>query len=366
MNPSGVNRRKFVKSVAAGAGLAASLARLPQARAADKSRALKLGFDNFSVRAWGWKAPRLLEFASELKVDTVLFSDLDVYEKHDDAYLRDIKKRGDDLGIEIQAGTGSICPSASNFNSKYGTAEENLALTIRVAHALGSKVARCFLGSRKERQGPAGLEPHIKKTIETCRAVRSRAQDAGVKIAIENHAGDMQGWELVNLVEEAGRDYVGVTIDSGNATWTLEDPMQNLEVLGPYAVSSGIRDSMMWENDDGAMVQWTAVGEGIVDFKAYAARFAQLCPETPFQLEIISGFAVGFPYYKTDFWNAYPKARAADFARFVALAKRGRSIKSFSPPQGAERQQAERDYQRAELERSVKYCREVLGLGRKA
>ena len=28
--------------------------------------------------------------------------------------------------------------------------------------------------------------------------------EAGVKIAVENHAGDMQAWELVTLIEEAG------------------------------------------------------------------------------------------------------------------------------------------------------------------
>ena len=47
---------------------------------------------------------------------------------------------------------------------------------------------------------------------------RSRALDAGVKIAIENHAGDMQSWELVQLIESAGKDYVGANLDMGNAT----------------------------------------------------------------------------------------------------------------------------------------------------
>ena len=40
----------------------------------------KLGFDNFSVRAFNWKAPQLLEYAASLDVDTLLLSDLDVYD----------------------------------------------------------------------------------------------------------------------------------------------------------------------------------------------------------------------------------------------------------------------------------------------
>ena len=68
------------------------------------------------------------------------------------------------------------------------------------------------------------------KVLKSC---RSRALDAGVKVAVENHAGDMQARELVTLIEAAGKDFVGAVVDSGNATWTLEEPLGNLEILGP-------------------------------------------------------------------------------------------------------------------------------------
>src|SRR5436309_2927954 len=102
---------------------------------------------------------------------------------------------------------------------------------------------------------------------------RSLALDLGVKIAVENHAGDMQAWELVTLIEAAGKDYVGANLDSGNAAWTLEDPLESLEILGPFAATTSLRDSMIWETPDGAKVQWTAMGEGVVDWQAYFDRF---------------------------------------------------------------------------------------------
>src|SRR5262252_6799853 len=83
-------------------------------------RNIKLGFDNYSIRGYGWKAPQLLEYAATLKVDTVLFSDLDVYESQSSGYLGDIRRKATDLGIEIHAGTGSICPTSKAFNSKSG------------------------------------------------------------------------------------------------------------------------------------------------------------------------------------------------------------------------------------------------------
>lgn len=369
MNPfHGLSKRRaFLKSTAT-TTLALAAASLPRSAAAESKAApggVKLGFDNFSIRALGWKAPQLLEHAANLKVDTVLFSDLNVYENHSEAHLRDIRKQAGDLGIEIQAGTGSICPTSNTFNKQWGTAEEHLALTLRVAKALGSSAARCYLGNERDRKSEGGIEARIKDTVKVCKALRSQAMDAGIKIAVENHAGDMQAWELVTLIEEAGKEYVGATVDSGNATWTLEEPLSNLEILGPYAASSGIRDSMVWENEEGAVVQWTALGEGNVDMKAYAKRFAELCPKVPFQLEIISGFSRPFPYFKEEFWKPYPKARGPEFARYVKLARSGKPIAPFQAPAGADRKKAEQEYQKAELERSVRYGKEVLGLGLK-
>ncbi|PYV10603.1 MAG: sugar phosphate isomerase/epimerase, partial [Acidobacteria bacterium] len=113
---------------------------------------IKLGFDNYSIRALGWKAPQLLEYAHSLKVDSLLLSDLDVYENHSDSYLKDIRARAAELGLEIHAGTGSICPSSHTFTDRFGTAEEHLRLAIRVAKVLGSPVARCYLGTSEDRK----------------------------------------------------------------------------------------------------------------------------------------------------------------------------------------------------------------------
>ena len=119
----------------------------PSLVAQDKATKVKLGFDNFSIRALGWKAPRLLEYAAKQKMDTILFSDLDVYESHDEGYLKEIKQEAKKLGLEIHAGTGGICPTSPKFIDKYGSAEDHLKRTIRVAKAVGSPVARCYLGS---------------------------------------------------------------------------------------------------------------------------------------------------------------------------------------------------------------------------
>jgi sugar phosphate isomerase/epimerase len=230
-----------------------------------------------------------------------------------------------------------------------------------VAKGTGSRVARCVLGFSDDRHTPGGIEARIADTVAELKKVRGEALDAGVRFAVENHAGDMQARELVTLIEGAGADFVGCTIDSGNATWALEDPLQNFETLAPHILSSGIRDSMVWEVPEGARVQWTAMGEGLVDWKTYFARWAERAAERPVILEIISGFSRPFEFLKPEFWPDYRGVRADEFARFLALARRGREI----PPFRASAAKSDAQFQQEELERSLRFCRDTLGLGRK-
>lgn len=361
-----MNRRSFVKSVAlAGAGAALSLG-AAHGQSSVARRQIKLGLDNFAVRAMGWKAPALIDYAASLKTDSLFISDFGPFESFEDRYLQDIRKMAADKGLQIHLGSWSICPTSRTFRKDWGTAEEHLTLGLRMAKALGSPVFRVILGSADDRSTPGGIEARIEDTVKVLKACRSKALDAGVKVAVENHAGDMHSTELVQLIEAAGKDYVGANIDSGNACWTLEDPLQNLENLGPYVVTSSLRDSAVWEYEEGARVQWTAMGEGYMDLKTYFDRFAQLCPGVPVHIETISGFARPFPYLRKEFWKAYPKMAAADFARFVALAKRGKPFQTIKNPEGKDRRETDQLGQKAEIERSIKYCKETLGLGLKA
>ena len=365
-----MNRRHFLKSqIVTGAALPL-LSSMPHLLAQKKSniapkRNIKLGFDNFSIRALKWKAPQLLTYASEMEVDTILFSDLDVYENHSSAYLKDIRMMGEDLGIEIQAGTGGITPVSSTFDDKHGNGEEHLGLAIRVAKEVGSNVVRCYMGRSQDREAEGGLPALMSDTLRILKAVRNQAIDAGVKIAVENHAGDVQAWQLVALIEEAGPDFVGATLDSGNATWTFEDPLINLEVLGKYAISTGIRDSMIWNTPEGPRVQWTAMGEGLTDWQTYMDVYETLCPDTPVQLEIISGFSRLYPTSQSGFWDIYTDIRAREYKKWTDMAERGYALPPFQPQEGEDREAATQAYQKAELERSIRYCKDVLGLGLK-
>ena len=91
------------------------------------------------------------------------------------------------------------------------------------------------------------------------------------------------------------------------------------------------------------------------------------------QLEVITGRPPRVvPYLESNFWKAFPNAKAAEFARFVALAKHGHPFEGYmviedgakeAPP---EFKAALQQQQRVDLERSLEYAKKKLGAGVRA
>jgi sugar phosphate isomerase/epimerase len=253
----------------------------------------------------------------------------------------------------------SICPGSAAFDRQAGTAEEQLLRVMRAARIAGSKLVRAFLGTFQDRRSAGGIEARIGETVQVLKNVRPQALDMGLKIAVENHAGDMQSRELKSLIEAAGPDFVGACYDSGNPCWVLEDPHEALETLAPYVLTSHIRDSYLWNDAEGTQVNWTRSGEGNVDIGRLMKRFLELCPGKAMSLEVIVMGPRPFPWRKPEFWQGYENVRAADFARFLDIAARGVP----RPPRPAVAKERAAELEREDLEVSMRWTRSHLGLG---
>ena len=210
-------------------------------------------------------------------------------------------------------------------------------------------------------------------TIQVFRKMRSRAQNLNVKIALENHAGDMTARETLAIIEQSGKDFVASCLDTGNPMWVMENPLTTMEVLGPYVVTTHVRDCAVFETPTGAAAQWVALGDGVVDLPQVVALHRQLCPRASLQLEIITGRPPRLlPYLQPAFWSNFAHLPAADFARFVQLAKQGHPfmgtmvIEDAPGPKNAAFTGALREQQRVDLERSFAYAKSTLGVGVRA
>jgi 3-oxoisoapionate decarboxylase len=285
---------------------------------------LRLGLDVFSLRSQGWSPFEHLDFAARFGVRVAHYSETRLLGGLDPEHLRRVKSRADSLGIDLELGMLSICPSSSIFDPASGPAEAQIAAMLPAAQILGSPFVRCVVGRMEDRRTGGGIEARIADTLRVLRNVRSRVMDAGLKLAIENHAGDMQGRELKMLVEEAGPDFVGVCIDAGNPVWAIEDPHVTLDHLAPYVVTSHVRDSRVWRVPQGTAVAWTRMGDGNVDIARYIRTYVARCPGRALSLEII---VIPEPrihaHREPGFWDAYRETPAWEFDRFEALADTG-------------------------------------------
>lgn len=330
---------------------------------------MKLGVDIYSLRFNDWNAFELLEYASEVGLDVVHFSEMDSFESLETSYLQDVRRRASELDIEIEVGMGSICPTSVTFVEERGTVTEQLTQMLHIAAELGSPALRCYLGSNADRRSEMPLEGHCVAVSANLREIRSIAMDLGVKIAIENHAGDLQGHELARLIESAGPDFVGACIDSGNPLWVAESPFVTLDHLAPYVLMSHVRDSAIWPHPQGAVVQWVAIGEGTVGIDTWAEAFQSACPDTNFTLEIITSIPPRLiNYLDAEFWEIYPDTPAFEFARYLALVEAGRPytepvLTADPTTMPSEYRTAIALQQRQKLEQSVAYCRDSLGIG---
>jgi sugar phosphate isomerase/epimerase len=336
--------------------LLAYTAAAPLVAVASPAPAVKPGIDIFSLRSQNWTPFQNLDYCAAHGAKVVHFSEVRFIGSLDPANLRQVRQYAEKLGIEVEIGMKSICPTSKMFDPKDGTAEEQLTRMIAAAKIVGSRIVRAVLGSSDDRL-PGPIERHIASTVQVLHNVRSQAMDANIKIAIENHAGDMQARELKTLIEGAGRDFVGVCLDSGNPLWTIEDPHLTLDTLYSYVLTSHVRDSAVWPVPEGAAVAWVRMGEGNVDIDSYVRKYAELCPGRALSMEcIVTGPRI-FPFRNAKFWDAYRNDPAWEFERFLEIVARGKPRPAESRAASPE---AARQKEREDLEASIEYTRKLL------
>ena len=316
---------------------------------------VRLGLDVFSLRSQGFSAVAMLDFCAARGIQVVHFSEPRLLGAIDTGSLQELRSRADALSIQLEVGMLSMCPSATIFNPAAGDAETQLTAMFEVARVLGSPFVRCVVGSFRDRVAPGGIEVRIADAVKVLRNVRSRARDAGVKIAVENHAGDMQARELAGLVEAAGPDDVGVCLDAGNALWAMEDPHLTLEMLAPYVLTSHTRDTALRRTSRGAEVAWTRMGEGNVRIGEYLESFLTRCPGRPLTLEVIVMPAPRpLPFREAAFWDGYRHWPGWEFQRFLELLDAAPAV---ALPEGPVDAAAELE----NVEASVRWTRQFLG-----
>jgi len=327
------------------------------------SSKVPLGLCNHSLRGMRLNAKELIEYAIEHKLDSVQFNTLTVFDSLEANHLAELNKLALANDISLYVGAGSISQKSSKFSDRYGDAKALLAEGIRVASTVNSPIVGVRIGNIDDRYGDGGIKPKIEEVIEVMKSMREPALDAGIKFAFENHAGDLRSHELLELINETGTDICGAFYDPGNAIWAMEDPMLALEVLGKHILCTSVRDVMVWASEDGALYQWTAIGEGLMDYKYYTNYLSENCPGVPLHVESISNSKRPIPFLSPDFWDGFPDLRASDIVDFLKLVRQGQALEVEEAPPGTDKKSFEIKHQEHEFLKSIKYLCDECGAG---
>jgi sugar phosphate isomerase/epimerase len=325
-----------------------------------------LGYNTYSVLAMLWNDLQLLEYAASLKLDAVYLQDSIDPANNDPAHWKLLKEAAARLGLELHGGdAGALPPTPDGLDATMKRLREG----IRHAVGIGSKLVRFRVAGDRASLPPGPVEKTIETMIRTLRNVRAEAMDAGVKFAIENHK-DLYCWQTRQVIDGAGKEFVGSYLDTGNPVFVMEDPLSTVETLGPVAVMLHLRDSAVYETADGVAVQWVPLGEGVVDFRTIIAKARDLCPPIAVYNKPITGRPpTHLPIYDPAFMKSWIDMRGSDLARFLVLAKKGhpyegRMVIEDVPGKAPEPIASALQYQqRDDVQRGVEYAREKLDLG---
>jgi 3-oxoisoapionate decarboxylase len=364
-----MDRREFSKIVGLGAIGASSFQSFASLNMNDNNHTITekipLGVGNHSLRAVKPNAIQLIEYAIEHKLDSVQFNTLAAFESLEESYLIKVEELATSNDISIYVGIGSICEDSLRFNNKYGNAESLVKQGFRVSKILKSPALGVRIGVLEDRYTQGGIQPKMDQVTKLMKKFRQVVLDSGIKFAFENHAGDMRSGELIALINDTGTDICGAFYDPGNAIYAMENPQYALEKLGKYILCVQARDVMVWQSEEGATFQWTAVGEGQMDFMFITDYMQENCPGVPIHLETISNSPRIIPYLDQEYWTAFPNLRASEIVDFLKMAREGHQIEFKEPPAGMGKKDFDYQLQKIELINSFKFLRENCNVGLK-
>jgi sugar phosphate isomerase/epimerase len=214
-----------------------------------------------------WTVQDFLKRAKELNVDGVSLESCFLPAKADNAWFKDLKAQLDEYGLDRVYAWGH--PDGLERGQNW-TAYEEMVASVPKAKAIGADVMRVVGSSLMFRHEPHG--PQIKALTEMFKKAVKIAEDAGVKMAVENHI-DFTGDEILELLTEVNSPNFGLNFDTGNFLRLLDDPIKAMEKLAPHVMATHVKDLMPDKNarpTDWHFFAGVPVGDGLIDNQALA------------------------------------------------------------------------------------------------
>ncbi len=141
-----------------------------------------------------------------------------------------------------------------------------------------------------------------------------------IRLAVENHK-DWRAPELADILGKLGSEWVGATLDFGNNVALIEDPMDVVNTLAPFAFSTHVKDMGVREYDEGFLLSEVPLGDGVLDLKQMFEVCRKHRPDIHFNLEMITRDPLKIPCLQNNFWETFPAAEPEELASALRLVR---------------------------------------------
>lgn len=257
---------------------------------------------------------------------------------HSPAYLRKVREKAESYGMFIEAFAG--LPKTDN--------DESFDRTLASAKEVGARCIRsaCLGGRRYETFATAeDWVNFVRNSRMAIKRAVPMAEKRQMPFALENHK-DWTVDEFVGILREYSSEYFGVCLDTGNNIALLDDPMEVVTRLAPYAISTHIKDMAVAEYPDGFLLSEVPFGDGMLDIPHIVDVIRKARPSTRMTLEMITRDPLKVPCLTEKYWATFPQTRGVKLAstlRMVRSAKGKKPLPMLSTLGPKEQLQFEED-----------------------
>lgn len=194
---------------------------------------------------------------------------------------------------------------------------------VLLAKEAGATVLRsvCLSGRRYENfKTEAEWITFKEKSLKSIELAEPVVRKHKVRLAIENHK-DWKAAELATIIKNLGSEWVGVTLDFGNNLSLLEEPMEVIRTLAPFAFSTHVKDMGVKAYEKGFLLSEVELGKGIVDLKTAVELCKKHNSQVTFSLEMITRDPLQIPCLEESYWLTFESTKAKDLAKILRIVR---------------------------------------------
>lgn len=173
------------------------------------------------------------------------------------------------------------------YGLEYGisaAAEDDLLSWLGVASIQDHAVMRVVLAHPHLRDEERSWD-QVRSSVDAVRRMTRAAEEAGVILAIENHA-DVTGDQLNWLMEEIASPYLSVCFDIANAVRVGDDPLEAALLLSPHIVAVHAKDISDEEWHPRSGPKSVPLGHGVLPVGQIVRVVSDSRPQCRFLVEI--------------------------------------------------------------------------------